>query len=214
MANTKTKRSDLNRNPNKGTRFNSLTFISRDPDSLPQRGRWIMRCDCGTVKSIRAWVVMTGGTKSCGCQWHKATTTHGRSKEKIYAVWINMIQRCTNPNSSSFKWYGERGIKVCERWLNSFERFYEDMAIGWARNLTIDRIDVNGHYDPANCRWANSFEQSINRTNNTIISFDGKTMTLVEWAKKTGIGLNTILSRFNYGWTVERALTTPVMKKG
>lgn len=123
-------------------------------------------CDCGKEKIIRKYNLRNGTIKSCGCIHKKITSdankTHGMSFTKTYNSWDAMIQRCTNKSHRAFKYYGGRGINVCNQWLFSFEAFLNDMGER-PEGLTIDRIDVNGNYEPSNCRWANSETQNLNK---------------------------------------------------
>lgn len=120
-----------------------------------------------------------------------------------------MKRRCNNPKNNEYKHYGGRGIKVCEEWFE-FSGFYcWAQANGYAEDLTLDRIDVNGNYEPGNCRWVDIKTQENNRTNNVVISFNGESHTRQEWSEITGIKYTTIRNRIdNLGWSVERALTT------
>lgn len=119
-------------------------------------------CDCGTIKEIPVARFFDGGTVSCGC--HKATVskTHGLSKTPVWYCYNNMISRCTRESNAYYENYGGRGITVCDRWLESFENFLEDMGIP-EDGLTLDRIDPDGNYDPSNCRWVNMSVQGFNR---------------------------------------------------
>lgn len=127
-----------------------------------------------------------------------------------YNSWQSMTQRCTNASNTNFGEYGGRGISVCERW-RKFESFLEDMG-NRPVGTTLDRIDVNGNYEASNCRWATPAEQTANRRTTLIYELDGKRMPLKDWALHLGIGYQTLRIRIReYGWTPERALTTPVL---
>ena len=179
--------------------------------------RWLCECNCGTEKIILGSNLKRGHTKSCGCLLREGNnTTHGHSKKgkisKTYDSWHSMIQRCTNPNNIAYHDYCGRGITVCKRWLK-FENFLEDMGevpIGYS----IDRIDNDGNYCKSNCRWSTRSEQQRNTTRNHMISFRGKTQCLAAWAEEFHINYSTLCSRiFIYGWSIKKALTTPVKKR-
>ncbi len=135
---------------------------------------WICKCSCGKVKSIRYSHLKDGGTKSCGCLIREITskrsTTHGHSvggnRTSEYRSWEAMISRCTNINSTDYARYGEKGITVCERWLESFENFIEDIGFKPTKFHSIDRINNEGDYKPGNCKWSTKKEQANNRSNN------------------------------------------------
>ena len=132
--------------------------------------------------------------------------------DRTYRSWAAMIQRCTNPKKDTFHHYGGRGIIVCERWLNSFEDFLHDMGIR-PDGMTMDRIDVNGNYEPENCRWATKQEQGANCRNSVFLTHNGKTLTLAQWGRELKIHKRTIWARINdYGWSLDRALSTGVSK--
>lgn len=135
---------------------------------------------------------------------------HGMRHTRLYNIWRSMRQRCSNPNCINYHNYGGKGIKVCDEW-NKFEIFYEwAMANGYTEELTIDRIDVNGNYEPSNCKWSSYKEQANNKTNNRQIEFNGESHTLGEWSAIKGIKLATIWNRLKCGWSVEEALTRKV----
>ena len=127
---------------------------------------WLCRCDCGTEKTVVGGILRNGNSKSCGCLNRELQisrpTTHGMTGTRIHAVWFSMRGRCENPADQSFKNYGGRGIKVCERW-QSFANFYADMGPTYAPGLTIDRRNNDGDYEPTNCQWLPRAEQSRNR---------------------------------------------------
>jgi hypothetical protein len=136
------------------------------------------------------------------------STTHGRTNTSAYWRWRAMIQRCTNPKNSQWTSYGGRGIAVCERW-RTFENFYADMGDP-PPGMSLDRIDVNGNYEPSNCRWATFSRQARNLRKTPMLTFNGETLPLIDWAERLGINFRTLHSRLKKrGWTVERTLTTP-----
>ena len=167
------------------------------------------RCDCGTVKQVRAYSLRAGTTRSCGCLY----TRHGyggKHKSGTYSSWANMISRCTNKNHSWAN-YGGRGITVCKRWLK-FENFLSDMG-ECPLGHSIDRRDNSLGYKPGNCRWTTPKQQARNKRTNKLLTFNGETLCLIEWAEKLGMSEDVIGSRILSGWTIERALTTPLRKK-
>lgn len=128
---------------------------------------WTCRCFCGEIKTVLWNNLKNGNTKSCGCLGSRntlgeRTKTHGLSKSNLYKTWDGMQQRCNNPKNISYKYYGARGIRVCDRWKN-FENFYNDMGKVKPKNLSLDRIDSDKDYSPENCRWADWFTQANNR---------------------------------------------------
>ena len=139
--------------------------------------------------------------------------THGMSNTRLYKVWCGMVHRCHSQDAHA-KRYWNRGIVVCDDWRNSFEAFYDwAMANGFSDGLTIDRIDVNGNYCPENCRWVDRRTQANNRTNNKLLTHNGKTQTVSQWADEIGIKYQTLICRLcQRHWSVERALTTPVRR--
>lgn len=127
-----------------------------------------------------------------------------------YISWLAILARCTNPNNPNFQRYGARGISVCERWRNNFESFLEDMGTRPSRNHSVERIDNSGNYDPANCKWATAKEQANNRRSSRFVDLHGERKTLSEWCQLKGLGRSTVSQRLRYGWTVEKALLTPL----
>ncbi|EQK46950.1 hypothetical protein LPC27_03930 [Paraclostridium bifermentans] len=147
---------------------------------------------------------------------YKYNTKHGyagNNRCRLYNTWLNIKQRCNNPKNPRYKNYGGRGIEVCEEWANNFISF-KNWAIknNYNDNLTIDRVDVNGNYEPSNCRWISNKTQQNNRTNNRIIEFNGERKTLKEWSETLNIKYNTLQKRLNKGWAIEVALTLPIQK--
>lgn len=166
------------------------------------KSKWLCLCDCGNFCNVCAYSLKSGNTKSCGCYNKEiaisTNTTHSFSKTKLYGVWLGMRRRCHNQNDKKYNLYGGRGITVCPAWRNDFKIFY-DWAInnGYAETLTIDRIDVNGNYEPNNCRWVNWKEQARNKRNNHIVEINNQKLTLVEFAEKYHLNYSTVLTNIH-----------------
>jgi hypothetical protein len=201
-----------------GFRSGRLTAVYEAAERWGYMRVFMCQCECGEACFVRAALLTNGSTKSCGClnreMFRKRFTTHGMRRHRIYSIWGHMRHRCQNPNSSKYPIYGGRGIKVCERW-QTFENFLADMGLPPTKKHSLDRIDVNGNYEPGNCRWATDKEQGNNRRDNRLIPFNGATRTLAEWAEVTGLERFTISNRLdNLHWSVEKSLTTPVRAGG
>jgi hypothetical protein len=173
-------------------------------------------CDCGNEVTVSLSSLRAGRTKSCGCYRKEVTyntwSTHGLCKTRLYSIWTDIKRRCYNSANKRYNCYGGRGISVCDEWLNDFPAFYDwANQSGYAAGLTIDRIDVNGNYEPANCRWATWKQQANNTTRNHMLTYKGETLTLSQWEERTGLNRDLLKDRINkLHWSDERALTTPV----
>lgn len=197
-----------------GKRFGRLIAIKFAGKDKWNNIRWLCQCDCGNKKIVQRGHLASGHTKSCGCWMRDRLTIHGYSKrckkDRTHQIWESMIKRCTKPNHQSWKHYGGRKITVCKQWLNSFENFLKDMGKA-PKGLQLDRINNNKGYYPKNCRWTTKQEQARNRRNNRLITYNGKTRTMIEWSEKTGIAYNVLVARISrYKWSPEKALTIPV----
>lgn len=193
-----------------GTQFNRLTFVG----TADKKDYWLFQCSCGSPpKAIYRYSVINNKTTSCGC-FHKQRidetfAKHGAGRTgkqtKAFRCWCGMKQRCDNPKSSDYKYYGGRGIGYCESW-KKFENFLSDMGNPSPRD-TIERLDVNKDYSPENCIWLPRTLQNRNKRNNRLLTHDGKTQTVAEWAKELNMNYSTIRSRLRYGWSDSEALT-------
>ena len=178
---------------------------------------YLCECRCGTLKIIERSHLQRGDIYSCGCTRNKKLSTecfkHGFSGDRLYGIWNNMKNRCNNPNIKKYETYGGRGISVCKDWENSFLNFYIwSMNNGYNKDLTIDRIDVNGNYEPNNCRWVTNKEQARNTRRNRVLTYNNETHCVSEWAEIKNIKPSTLLRRLDLGWSIEKALNTPVSK--
>ncbi len=203
-----------------GKRFGRLIVLRYVDKDKWRDSRWLCLCGCGNEKIILGNNLKRGAIKSCGClsieKLIKRSTKHGHSRRKqhskTYTAWSHMISRCTNPNDINYHNYGGRGITVCKRW-RKFENFLEDMGEPPSAKHSIDRIDNNGNYCKSNCRWATDTEQQRNTRRNHSVTYNGKTQCIAAWAEEYGINDGTLRSRLRLGWSIEKALTTPVKKR-
>ena len=172
-----------------GQRFGRLTVIRLADEQVPGgSARWVCRCECGTEKTITRGQLIRGETNSCGCLRKEKLTKKYPRKGRLYQIWLDMKQRCYNPNIAYYNIYGGRGITVCHEWREDYCPFYEwAMANGYDNNKTIDRINPNGNYSPKNCRWATAAEQTNNRRTTRYVEIDGKLVPRSEAAKRLGI---------------------------
>jgi hypothetical protein len=198
-----------------GQRFGSLSplypccRITKNGDrSITQ---WVCLCDCGTSVVRNRDSLIGGKAISCGCKKGELNTTHGMTPKgkplpKIYRAWLLMKNRCFNGKSKDYKYYGGRGIKVCDRWVSSFQNFYEDMGDPPSPQMTLDRINSNGDYSPSNCRWATRLTQSRNRRSTKMISYDGILISLPEFCEKYGLKYDSTKTALNRGKTPEQII--------
>jgi hypothetical protein len=203
-----------------GKTFGRLTVIKQEGY---YGGMLTARCSCGNLWQDKRYKLLRAQVRSCGCLQREIAglinLSHGhttnRLNTKLYAAWGNMKSRCYLDDPINHR-YREKGIKVCRRWLKGdkakggFECFAEDMGEPPSKDHTIERIDNDGHYEPKNCRWATRKEQANNCCRNVILTFKGETHTIPRWAEITGIDSKKLRARLRaYGWTVQKALTTP-----
>lgn len=210
-----------------GQRFGRLTVIERRGSAASGHALWHCKCDCGNYHTTTS-NQLHSGTKSCGClQRERASVCAkerkgvsarkrraiGRDHQRLYQCYKDMLNRCYSPKNKRFDCYGNRGVGVCCEWLSDFNSFRVwALANGYNDSLTLDRIDVNGNYEPSNCRWATSKTQNNNRSNNRIVQYNGETMTLHELSEKHDIDYKTLWQRINLGWSVASAVETPIRR--
>lgn len=210
-----------------GNTYGRLTVISpAEKKVLPSGAKiamWLCKCSCGNTKAVSAYNLKIGKTKSCGClnselsreRRLKHSGTLNGTRERLYDIWRAMKERCNNPKNISYHNYGGRGVRVCDFWENDYPCF-KSWAIenGYSDEMSIDRIDVSGNYEPSNCRWATRKQQNNNTRHNTFISAFGKTLTLSQWSEETGISTDLISARIKrLHWSPEDALSRPVRPK-
>jgi hypothetical protein len=202
----------VNRQSLIGQRFHRLLVVANEPSSMGKR-HWRCVCDCGREAVVPTGHLRNGHTRSCGCLHDEATGNrariHGKSGTPEFWIWCGIKKRCYEPRSTVFRYYGGRGIKVCDRWRESFAAFLEDMGPRPSPDHSIDRVDPNGDYRPENCRWATTIEQRRNCRSNRVLTHDGQSLCIAEWAERTGIRPRTISARLKLGWSVGDALTIP-----
>lgn len=189
------------RNDLTGRKFGRLTVVGIE-DRGTRKTYYECMCECGNKKSVRADSLLCGAIRSCGClkkeqdNINLARDTHGQSKTRLYKTWQGMKKRCENPNDKRYTDYGGRGVKVCEEW-HEFSNFYEwAIKNGYNEELTIDRIDNMGNYEPSNCRWATNKEQANNRRSNVYITIGNTTKTLTEWCKILQVDYRKVEARY------------------
>src|ERR1035437_4124275 len=190
-----------------GKGFNYLSVLSYAGKNAAKENMWRCKCVCGAIVILRTKVLPRGLTKSCGCMKSEIIskthikhghTSHNDILNRTYQSWISMKQRCDNPKRNQFKDYGGRGIKICDRWLASYENFLADMGER-PEGLTLERNNVNGNYEPLNCRWATRKDQSNNKRDSKKFEFGEAFLTITEICAKFKLNVNTFRSRVRRG---------------
>lgn len=199
----------------KGNKYNNLTVIEIVGKAKNNEKLCRCKCDCGKETIVRQSKIISGKTKSYGCYKIKKITERNKlrtiypndNKTRLYRIWRAMKSRTTYKSQTQYKDYGGRGIVICKEWKEDFYKFKEwALDNGYYDELTIDRIDVNGNYEPNNCRWITKSEQNNNQRNNVIIEYKNQKMNVAQWAKKLNIKANTLYQRIYRNYSVEKIL--------
>lgn len=209
-----------------GRKFGRLTVLEQADYAYDYKNHrmvmWKCQCDCPDKKIVyvHSSNLLNGNSKSCGCyakdRTRETRITHGKRSTRLYSIYANMKNRCSNPNCNRYSLYGGKGIKVCDEWLNNFQSFYDwAMANGYSDELTLDRKDNSKDYCPENCRWSTMKEQQNNRTNNHFVEINGVVKTIHEWcdSKEYEASYSTVYGRISLGWDVVDAITRPIDKR-
>jgi hypothetical protein len=183
-----------------GQSFGRWTVLARGENEPNRMLKWLCVCKCGTERLVRGAALKNGTSTSC----HGCKRSHEYMAERN--IWRMMLRRCQDPEDLAYPGYGGRGIAVCKRW-QTFENFYADMGPRPSVQMTLERKDNNGPYSPQNCEWLDRIAQANNRRSNRVLTFRGKTQTIQQWARETGIKRSTIWMRLAKGWPIELALT-------
>lgn len=192
-----------------GQSFNCLTAIRRVENNCRGKARWLFSCSCGNEHVALMSNVINGNSMSCGCLSSRGNKTHGLNGTRLFNIYRKMIARCYNPRHKHFDRYGGRGIAVCDEWKLDRCAFF-DWALhnGYSDDLSIDRLDNNNGYSPSNCQWKTKREQQNNRNNTIVITINGETKPLTNWATQYGIKPTTLRQRIYAGYSAIDALTS------
>ena len=198
-----------------GKKFGKLQVIelfSRD-----KKAKWLCECECGNKKIVSQNNLLSNNTRSCGCLFkevHKiGNPKHNLYHHRIYKIWKSMKYRCYLKTHQHYERYGGRGIKVCDEWKNNVENFYNwSMQNGYKEDLTIDRIDNNGNYEPSNCRWVDRITQQNNTKKNKYYDYNGEKLTLSQICRKYNINYSTLYHRLEKNNDIKKAIETPINK--
>ena len=200
-----------------GRRFEMLTVLGRSP-STSRSSRWVVRCDCGQVQTSPTGTICPDRKgrqrkHSCGCKRRSRFFKHGMESSAEHRAWCALKGRCTNPNNRKWSCYGGRGIKVCDRWMNSFEAFYADMGPRPSKHHSVERYDVNGDYCPENCGWELPPVQARNKQRSVRVNYKGSLVLVQDLAERNGLLPSTLRYRIRAGWAERDWLKPPLSQR-
>lgn len=191
-----------------GRKYNKLTVICKNGKTNGGDIKWLCKCDCGNEKTITGSKLKSGWTKSCGCmqkEWAaNKFSKHKLSQTQLYKCWERMKSRCLNKNNNRYYRYGGRNIKVCSEWLDFNNFSYWALSNGYKEGLTIERIDVNGNYEPNNCTWITPAAQMRNTSRTVWVEYKNSKICMAEFSRMTGISVNVIRNRLKKGLTADQ----------
>jgi hypothetical protein len=194
-----------------GQKFGRLTALCRIGKTKGRISIWECQCECGQKHNAIISQLRNGTVKSCGCLQR---VDHPVAKERLFNIWQGMRQRCNNPNANFYEYYGAKGVKICQEW-NEYKAFKQwAVENGYDEGLSIDRIDVDGGYNPNNCRWISLREQQSNKSNNVFVLYQDEDITLAELSRRTGLSLPMLHRRYHAGYTGEKLWQTTHLKTG
>jgi hypothetical protein len=193
-----------------GETHGALTVLAYVGVSSSRNSIWECRCECGNTKTVVDQLLLA--STQCTCKIERHGYSNG-SHLNEYGIWQQMLNRCYRPATQSYPMYGGRGIRVCERWRESFKAFLQDMGERPSRNHTLDRINPDGDYEPDNCRWLPAELQATNRRSNLRLTVNGETLCVADWARRLGVSEFTLYTRKRNGWSDERTVLTPVKRR-
>lgn len=196
-------------------KYGRLTIIEIIPRTEQYAFQMVKcRCDCGNIKTVKLTYLKNGDTKSCGCLIREMNWIDGRKHERLHSVWNGMISRCKYEKLPAYERYGGRGISVCEEWKDYLN--FKEWALnnGYKDDLTLDRRDNNGDYEPSNCRWVDLHTQANNTRRNVFLTYNDETHTIAEWSRITGISQNRLYYRYTHGFSIEEIFSTKRLPKG
>lgn len=193
-----------------GKKYGSLTVEKIAVDEPGKKKKWLCKCDCGNEVIVSSSNLVSGHTSSCKICGKKRSSEkikkHGMTSTKLYGIWNAAKNRCTNTKAKSYKDYGARGIQICEEWKESSNFFEWALANGYKDGLEIDRIDVNGNYEPSNCRWVTKEQNANNKRNNKYIEYNGETRTLAEWSRYFDVNYKNLSRNLIKGYSLDEAV--------
>lgn len=197
-----------------GRVINGFKVLNSYHSEKPYRNTfYICECVlCGRVVDYACSSILNNKAR-CVCNRKKKNRNGFNIRDRIYNIYRSMIKRTQKPENKDYKNYGGRGVKICDEWNNDYRKFYDwAMSNGYNDDLSIDRIDVNGDYEPSNCRWVDTKIQANNTRTNRHIKYRGETLTISEWANKIGMKYGTLRERIRRGWSISKAIRTKIKR--